>query len=127
MIKTVNMIDVSDWDTLVENTYGRPYSFQQQDGCKERGSIDLKVPTSADDACDYPNDTIPEVVNGKEMGVSFKAWIERDPKAPIADRGTTYLDIFWHRNFYPNVESVAYDLYKKGLLPAGNYIIDIDW
>ena len=39
MIKTKNvkMVEVSDWDKLVEETYGKIYSFQQQDGCKARG------------------------------------------------------------------------------------------
>jgi hypothetical protein len=32
--KTVQMISVQDWDKLVKETYGRPYSFQQQDDCK---------------------------------------------------------------------------------------------
>jgi len=27
--RNINMIDVSDWDDLVEKTYERPYSFQQ--------------------------------------------------------------------------------------------------
>jgi hypothetical protein len=33
MIKTrkLEMIDVDDWDDFIEKTYGRPYSFQQQD------------------------------------------------------------------------------------------------
>ena len=41
-IKTIKQIDVSDWDALVTKTYCRPYSFQQQDGCKERQSVGIK-------------------------------------------------------------------------------------
>ena len=37
--KTKKVVEVRDWDNLVEKTYGKPYCFQQQDGCKERGSI----------------------------------------------------------------------------------------
>ena len=33
----------------------------------------------------------------------------------------------WERNFYPNIQAVANDLYKKGLLETGDYWIDIDW
>ena len=79
MIKTSNikMIEVSDWDQLVIDTYGRTYSFQQQSGCKDRGVFKFTVPT---DGYDYENDTIPEEINGEEMGVSFKAWLTRDPK-----------------------------------------------
>jgi hypothetical protein len=127
-IKTVQSIDVSDWDELVESTYGRPYNFQQQDDCKDRGIEHITVP---DDPEDFENDTIPEEVNGEEMGVSFKAWLARDPKQPLAaedewDRKHG-LQLFWLRNFYPHVSMVANDLHAKGLLPAGKYQIVIDW
>jgi hypothetical protein len=118
MIKTksVQMIGDSDWDDLVTATYGRPYSFQQQDGCKARGTFDITVP---DEAYDYEDTSIPYTINGEDMGVSFAAWLE----AP-ADK---YRDIFWKRNLYPDVQMVANDLHVKGLLPAGDYVIDIDW
>ena len=64
-VKNVQMVSVHDWDTLVEDTYGKPYSFQQQDGCKDRGTFEFKVPALADD---FESDTIPEEVNGEEMG-----------------------------------------------------------
>lgn len=74
--KLQKVIDVSDWDELVTTTYNRPYSFQQQDGCKERQRVHITIP---DEPYDYENDSVPEEVNGEEMGVSFKAWLERDP------------------------------------------------
>lgn len=40
--RTEQVIDVSDWDQLVMDTYGRHYSFQQQDGCKERQRVYIK-------------------------------------------------------------------------------------
>lgn len=80
---------------------------------------------------DYENDTIPEKVNGSEMGVSFAAWLARDPKQPLKtadkwDQGHG-LELFWERNFYPDVSMVANDLHARGLLPAGKYTIIIDW
>lgn len=133
MFKQVTMINVSDWDTLVWKTYGRVYSFQQQDGCKERGMEEITVPMQH--PWDYENDTIPEKVNGDEMGVSFKAWLERDPKQKlnsedewVPDRSDAWgLSLFWERNFYPSVDMIANDLHAKGLLPAGKYAINIDW
>ena len=124
--KTKKVIDVTDWDELVMNTYGRPYSFQQQDGCKERQVVHIVVPDEPDD---FENDTIPEVVNGDEMGVSFKAWLERDPKQPLSSgREDSFgLSLFWERNFYPDVQMIANDLYEKGLIEAGEYLINIDW
>lgn len=122
------VVDVRDWDALVEKTYGRPYSFQQQDGCKERQRVAITIPS---EAYDFENDTVPEEVNHDDMGVSFKAWLERDPDQKL-DTDDEWdrehgLELWWERNFYPDVQMVANDLYEKGLIDAGNYTIDIDW
>lgn len=124
-IRNVKMISVQDWDGLIEETYGRTYSLQQQDGCKSRGVEHLTVPG---DEFDFENDTVPEVINGDDMGVSFKAWLARDPKEWNGDpEDKDHLDLFWTRNFYPDTSVIANDLHKKGLLPAGDYVIEIDW
>lgn len=123
--RTETLIDVQDWDALVTETYGRPYSFQQQDGCKERQLVPIAVP---DEPVDFENDAVAEIVNGDEMGVSFKAWLARDPKTPLKDRDDTFgLTLWWERNFYPDVRMIANDLYVKGLIEAGDYMINIDW
>jgi len=44
IVKNVKMIDVWDWDKLVEETYGRTYCFQQQDDCRGRGIFDITIP-----------------------------------------------------------------------------------
>lgn len=131
MIKyeTVKVIDVHDWDKLVTDTYKRPYMLQQQDGCMERQRIHITVPPEEgwEDDKDMP-ESIPEVVNGEEMGVKFSAWRNRDPKqkAPGMDRDWE-VELFWQRNFYPLLSAVTQDLYEKGLLDQGEYEIDIDW
>lgn len=123
--RTEKLIDDQDWDALVTETYGRPYSFQQQDGCKDRGLVHITIP---EEGCDFENDTVPEIVNGDEMGVSFKAWLARDPKTPLKDRDDTFgLTLWWERNFYPDVQMIANDLYERGLIEAGDYMINIDW
>lgn len=125
-ISTVNMITVQDWDDTVQKTYKRPYSFQQQNGCQERGSFDLTVPD--DDCDDNMADSIPEVVNGDEMGVKFSVWLSRSPKKKLKDRKDAFgLELWWARNFYPDIQAVANDLHAKGILPAGDYVIRIDW
>lgn len=127
IFKTQKVIDVYDWDALVVETYNRPYSFQQQDGCKERQRVHITVP---DEPYDYENDSVPEVVNGEEMGVSFKAWLERDPNQKIPNPHSFGYDgsnLWWERNFYPDVQMIANDLHQKGLIEAGDYVIDIDW
>jgi hypothetical protein len=128
--RTEQVIDVGDWDQLVIDSYGKPYSFQQQDGCKERQRVKIKIP---DQAYDYENDTVPEIVNHEDMGVSFKAWLERDPKQllnelrPDWDDGVNSLNLWWERNFYPDTQMIANDLYEKCLIEADTYTIDIDW
>lgn len=123
--KQVNEVSLQDFDNLVVKTYGRPYNFQQQDGCKERGTAYFSVPISH--PYDYENN-IAEEVNEDVMGVSFKVWLARDPKQPIEGQEYDFeLKRFWDRNFYPSLEMVVQDLYEKGLIPAGEYQINIDW
>jgi len=125
--KNKKVIEVQDWDKLVRDTYKKPYSFQQQQGCQPRGTYDLKIPS------EYTNDeemhdSIPEEINGGEMGVKFAVWLARDAAQPINGDKTPYvIDLFWIRNFYPDIETVANDLYSRGLIEAGEYTIDIDW
>tara|TARA_R110000851_G_scaffold115675_3_gene241610 strand:- start:4415 stop:4804 length:390 start_codon:yes stop_codon:yes gene_type:complete len=127
IVQNIVMINVSDWDTLVEKTYGRPYNFQQQEGCQSRGTRTLEV--YLEGAYDYENTTLPEETNGDDMGVNFAAWLARDPKeglGTVFERGHQ-LDLFWERNFYPSIERVAQDLCERGLLEEGEYLINIDW
>lgn len=75
-------------------------------------------------------ESIPEKVNGEEMGVKFSAWLARDPKQKLSDPDAQEdycLHLWWQRNFYSDVQMVADDLYAKGLLEAGSYTLDIDW
>lgn len=126
--KQVNMIEVDDWDDLVVRTYGKPYSFQQQDGCKYRGTFEFKVPFRCAEEYDSENETVHEVANCDEMGVSFKAWLARDPDQKIPEEcGCDFTDMWWERNFYPAVEMLINDLYNKGELVEGDYCINIDW
>ena len=130
MIKTKNIkaINVSDWDELITTTYNKPYSFQQQDGCKDKGYVHIIVPKKYPE--DYKNDTIPEVVNHEKRGVSFKAWLERNPEQKLTNKDNQHswsLGLWWDRNFYPHVSMLINDLHIKGLLEAGEYDINIDW
>ena len=123
--RTETVIAVAEWDRVVSTTYGRPYSFQQQDGCKDRGTSRFTVPN---EAIDFERDEVPEEVNHPLMGVSCAAWLARDPAKPLPNEsGEWSRGLWWDRNFYPDVQMVANDLHAKGLLAAGNYTIDIDW
>lgn len=124
-VKNTKTIEVSDWDNLVIETYGKPYSFQQQDDCQSRGMVYITIPDENFEE-EEMNHFIPEVINGSVMGVKFDVWLARDPKTPFED-GRDDLDLWWDRNFYPNLQTVANDLHKKGLIEAGEYAIEIDW
>ncbi|MDM8534595.1 hypothetical protein QUF55_07840 [Clostridiaceae bacterium HSG29] len=146
--KDVKMIDLYDWDKLVCDTYNKIYSLQQQDGCKSRGIINITIPDEVDGEM---NTEIPEVINHEsKMCVNFNTWLDRSIDKPlnpsdkeledcnyywgksVIDKEKWKLDksninMFWTRNFYPNLQAVANDLHKKGLLDAGAYAIEIDW
>lgn len=130
-MKNVTLVDHEEWDELVRQTYGKPYWVQQQNGCWLNGSsIEFSVPGEPND---YDAKSIKEIVNGLEKGVSFRSWLDRDPKKPLKDEEESRasdkfcLDIFWARSFYPDLQTVANDLHERGLLPAGDYVISIKW
>jgi len=133
-VKNVKMIDLGDWDDLVSETYGKIYSFQQQDGCQSRGVVRITIPAEAYEE-EEMNDEIPFEINGEEMGVKFQVWLDttiEDVNAKFEEingKPECYAgqnSLFWERNFYPNLQTVANDLHKKGLIEAGEYSIDID-
>lgn len=62
------------------------------------------------------------------MGVSFQTWLntsEEDTAKHFENDWSNQL--FWHRNFYPSIDAITDDLYSRGLLEAGEYMIIIDW
>ena len=121
-VYTVKMINEDDWSKFVSETYGRPYMFQQQDGCRSRGVFWLSV-----ENVDLEDDD--------EEYVQFQEWLKRDPNEPVEgekEKDSDYIrnltrELWWFREFYPSIEIVAIDLIKKGLLEEGEYMINIDW
>ena len=125
-IKTIKQINVDEWDGLVEQTYGKIYSFQQQDGCQSRGIVYISVPSNYVE--DFENTEIPFEVNGEEMGVSFETWLNTTPEETRKHFKEDYKNrLFWDRNFYPSIDMIINDLHSKGLLEEGEYQINIDW
>lgn len=124
-IKNIKVIELDDWKNFVEKTYGIVYNFQQQDFCKGRCLCSITIPGPSEY---FKANTIPEIVNGS---VSFKAWLERDPNQKlntIDEWEREYgLTLFWQRNFFPDIQMVANDLHKKGLIKTGEYSINVDW
>ena len=131
-ISLLQVIDINDWDSFIEKTYGKIYSFQQQDGCKNRGLYRFSVGDYEIDE-DYGHDEIPEVINGEIRCVKFDKWLSRSIEEPINDKkdiygeNGIYIQLFWHRNFYPDFDVLVDDLYKRGLIKKGSYAIEVDW
>jgi hypothetical protein len=93
----------------------------------DRGTLCITVP---DKAHDYVSSTVTEEVNAEDMGVNFAAWLARDPKQKLSDptaQRDYCLDLWWSRNFYPDLQMVANDLYTKGLIGEGKHTILVDW
>lgn len=124
-MKKINVFDVDEWNELVQKTYQRPYNFQQQDGCKDRGTFYFNIPIEGTE--DYGDD-IEDSIDTDEMGVAFDIWLARDPKQPLKDQKYDFdLRLWWERNFYPDVSMIIADLEGKGILEPGEYMIDIGW
>ena len=129
-MKQVTLIEMDEWDSLVQKTYGKIYKIQQQEGCMDRGTtINLTVPS--DEANDEEmNDSIPETVRSMGMGVKFDVWLARDVKEPLKDDESSsdwMIELFWQRKFYPDLHTLANDMHQKGVLAEGDYMINIDW
>ncbi len=72
------------------------------------------------------NDDIPRSLNTSKMGVKFSTWLNADPNE-LLENSKSSTRLFWCRNFYPDLQTVLDDLHAKGLIDAGNYIIEVDW
>lgn len=121
-VKIAKIIDEADFSALVREVYGRDYCYQQQDGCKDRGYYPMSVPEDSFD------DNMPDDIAGDEdqMGVKFKTWLEKDPKTP-GYKDDWKRRFWWERHFYPDFGTVVNDLYSKGKLEKGEYLLRTDW
>jgi len=126
LFEDVKMAESCGWDTFVSQVYGRPYCLQQQSGCYQRGIIRLSVPDEDFEDC---LDEVPADRNyhGDEP-VKLSVWLARNPDEPLDNqKWDTDLGIWWERHFFPSLQAVANDLHQRGLLEAGDYVINIDW
>lgn len=125
IFKQTNVVDYQDWNELVSTTYGKPYNLQQQNGCMSPCNIRITVP---DVEFDFDRTEIPDIINGTAMGVSFKSWSSRDLNEWYGDPDDKrFIELFWERNFYPDICMLANDLHERGLILAGDYLIAIEF
>lgn len=123
--RTVQVIEVDDWNKLVTETYGRPYNLQDQDTYFNNGvCLPLSVPeleTNDNEA----DDDVPEKLGEGGM-VKLATWLARDPQTPEFPYSWER-ELWWYRDFYPDLAALANDLHERGLLPAGEYMIHVWW
>jgi hypothetical protein len=127
--ETIKYVQVSDLDDFIEETYKRPFSFQQQFGCRARGTQYVKVPVKdVEEGYVLEGYVLEDIIKNEYGSVSLKDWLERDPTEQLSESDSAWtLEMFWERNFFPNIEILFDDLFKKGLIEAGEYVINIDW
>lgn len=117
-VEQVNLVQEKDFSSFVESVYGQPYRFQQQAGCRSRGTVSFVVPVPAEDVDD--SDFCECVYGPKKLGVPFSEWL----KGPSEEYEYEFQQ---YREFYPKFEKLVDDLSKKGLIAPGFYTINIDW
>jgi hypothetical protein len=126
---TLTTISLRDWNSFIKEVYGKPYSFQQQEGCRSKGYFYIHIPEfPPEEKEDYGYEYDPATPEKSLQGVPLDVWLARDPNLPF--NGQEYdiqLEFWWHRNFYPWIEELCDDLSKKNLLEPGDYAIIIDW
>lgn len=121
----IKQIDDSDLDVLVEKEYGKPYCFQQQEGCQPRGTRHISVPSYIFEGEEF--NSITEAIDENACGVSFPDWLAADPNDPIFGEEVWEREMAFQRNVYPPIGYLINDLHAKGLIEAGEYQILIHW
>jgi hypothetical protein len=124
--QNVKLVNLDDWNNLVINTYNKPYAFQSQNKRNKISFFQIDVPLHFDNEELLP-ESIPE--GSSQYGVQFQSWLKRDPSQPIGDdKNQWHIDIWWEQHFYPSIHTLANDLFKKGLIEEGTYIIKMkEW
>ena len=124
--QSVQLIKDYDLNELVEKVYNRPFAYQQQDNCRDRGITWVDIPDPINIQDEDMNDDIPRSLNTSKMGVKFSTWLNADPNE-LLENSKSSTRLFWCRNFYPDLQTVLDDLHAKGLIDAGKYLIEVDW
>lgn len=132
-MKKATIFTLDEFDELIKKEYNKTYySFQQQDGCKDRGIEFFTVPINDPDDLDYLSMIEADAKNNKlseHCGVKFEEWLSRDKDFKwFTDENEQYRnELLWERNFYPHPEIIFNDLYKRNIIEAGTYGVYINW
>jgi hypothetical protein len=107
--EVVTLIWESDFSEMVSKIYGRPYRFQQQGDMMGQDTIEKF--------------TVPAIEEELYGVVPLNEWRNAEPP----HEGDWKEEMRWKREYYPSLEEVVNDLYKRGLIEPGNYALHIWW
>lgn len=134
-VENLKCIRVENWDSFIAEVYGndKHYSFQQQNGCMERGIVEFDVDEfieyeEAEDFDDANDTDIDYSLNGETYAISLELWLTTKPENTRKYFKSDFEnDLFWTRHFYPSFDQLINDLRNKKLISDGKYCIIVDW
>ncbi|MFE3757903.1 hypothetical protein ACFXO9_26650 [Nocardia tengchongensis] len=106
--RAVTLIWEKDFSQFVSRVYGRPYQLGRQDGGLLKDS------------------TVEFTVPAQEFEWSDPSVAEWLAALPPDDRDWQET-LRWEREFHPGLEAIVNDLHARGLLPAGEYLLEVWW
>lgn len=115
-IQDVRLIEEREFSALVTRVYGRPYRLQQNMMLGQDTIYPLTVPE-------------PEPVD-ESHEPSFAEWASQDPDLDADGhpwRHAWEKEIWWEREFYPPFSALVNDLYERGHLPMGTFMLHVWW
>ena len=130
-LKTITdtVVDSFEWDRFVKQVYDRPYTFQQQDGCRQRGVSYFTATPGQYEFVEHMEPVPTGPIEGIRscFGVSLEEWVGRSPEAAFDPDRPNRTGTYWERNYYPPIDELASDLCEKGLIAPGRYVLLVDW
>lgn len=99
------MISDHDCDKLITATYKKPYGFQQQAGCRDRGTYEFSLPLDCEpEEYELDLEDVPATLKTYAMQTTFAKWLERSAEEPLSSetsQGNSAIELWWQRHFYP--------------------------
>lgn len=123
--ENLRVIENYKWNEFISSIYNLPYNYQQQND-RQNTNFEFNIPNDLEEE-DLGSDSIPYEVNGEDECVKFDTWKNSD----FEEIGKNFeyeveTKLFYERNFYPSIFQILNDLYNRGLIEEGDYLIRID-
>lgn len=124
--KAVFVVWEGELSKLIGKHYGKPYKIQQQGDMMSNDSyFTVEVgPDMEFEIDDWAADDTDEVIEAKAIA-QIAAWQAKE--CPPEHKGTYSEELWWEREGYMPYDILLWDLNRKGLIPAGDYLIEVMW